>query len=170
MIFKRSYVRLVGIFLLIILLFTQDLDQLKSIFLRINLYLFSTGLLLIFPYIIIRSLRWNLIMKFYGIDVNITESTIIYFSALFAGLVSPGRLGEFIKIFYISERGHSYIVSFISVLLDRLWDIFTLIIIGLFGLWFFRDDFHLILYVYISFIFVFIFLSKINFGFKLFQV
>ena len=86
MIFKRSYVRLVGIFLLIILLFTQDLDQLKSIFLRINLYLFSTGLLLIFPYIIIRSLRWNLIMKFYGIDVNITESTIIYFVTLFAGL------------------------------------------------------------------------------------
>jgi uncharacterized protein (TIRG00374 family) len=64
------------------------------------------------------------------------ESFLVYLSSIFAGNVTPARLGEFVKAFYLrSDKGISVSRGMSSVLIDRLCDMYLLIITGFFALW-----------------------------------
>ena len=57
-------------------------------------------------------------------------------SSLYIGFVTPGRFGEFVKTLYLkSDKGISLSKGFSSVLVDRLFDLYLLIILGFIGLW-----------------------------------
>tara|TARA_Y100001970_G_scaffold266245_1_gene354671 strand:- start:12691 stop:13410 length:720 start_codon:yes stop_codon:yes gene_type:complete len=59
-----------------------------------------------------------------------------YLSSLYIGYITPGRLGEFVKVIYLkSNRGISLSKGFSSVLIDRIFDLYLLIILGIIGLW-----------------------------------
>ncbi len=64
------------------------------------------------------------------------DSVLIYFSGIYLGVVTPGRLGEFIKILYLKlEKGISMAKGITSVLADRLFDMYLLLIMGIIGIW-----------------------------------
>jgi hypothetical protein len=64
------------------------------------------------------------------------DSLIVYWASVYTGIISPGRLGEFIKAFYLkSDKGVSLSKGMSSVLVDRLFDMYLLIILGLLGIW-----------------------------------
>ena len=57
-------------------------------------------------------------------------------SSIYIGFVTPGRLGEFVKAVYLkSDKGLSLSKGMSSVLVDRLFDLYLLIILGLIGIW-----------------------------------
>ena len=57
-------------------------------------------------------------------------------SSLYVGFITPGRIGEFVKALYLkSDKGISISKGFSSVLVDRLFDLYLLIILGFTGLW-----------------------------------
>ena len=60
---------------------------------------------------------------------------MIYASSLYIGFITPGRLGEFVKILYLkSDKAINYSKGFSSVLVDRLFDLYLLIILGFIGI------------------------------------
>ena len=57
-------------------------------------------------------------------------------SSIYVGLVTPGRFGEFVKALYLrSDKSISLSKGMSSVLLDRLFDMYLLIILGIIGIW-----------------------------------
>ena len=57
-------------------------------------------------------------------------------SSLFIGFITPGRLGEFVKTLYLkADKGISLSKGFSSVLVDRFFDLYLLIILGFIGIW-----------------------------------
>jgi len=57
-------------------------------------------------------------------------------SSLYVGFITPGRIGEFVKALYLkSDKGISISKGFSSVLVDRLFDLYLLIILGFIGIW-----------------------------------
>ena len=57
-------------------------------------------------------------------------------SSLYIGLITPGRIGEFVKVYYLkSDKGISISKGLSSVLVDRLFDVYLLIILGFIGIW-----------------------------------
>jgi uncharacterized protein (TIRG00374 family) len=57
-------------------------------------------------------------------------------SGIYSGIITPGRLGEFIKAFYLKAiKGMSLSMSMSSVIVDRLIDMYFLLILGMAGMW-----------------------------------
>ena len=139
---KRNYfqnlIKYFGLIILIVILLQIDLISVKDQILKTNLFFFSLTLTLNIPHLFIKSYRWNLLLKQQNINYTPVKSFLVYMSSLYIGFVTPGRFGEFIKTFYLkSDKKISFSKGFSSVLVDRLFDLYLLIILGFIGIWHF---------------------------------
>ena len=88
-------------------------------------YLSGIGILLIVY--AIKSFRWHLLNQSFGIKTTWKTALVFYLSAGFLSVITPGRLGEFVKIYFL-KRKYSIDISSAtsSVFLDRIWDVLVL--------------------------------------------
>ena len=104
----------------------------------INSGYFLGAVLLNFPQLFLKSYRWRMLLKQQGIIYNSIEIFLVYLSSLYFGFLTPGRAGEFIKVLYLkSDHNVSIPKGFSSVLVDRLFDLYLLLIFGSLGIWYF---------------------------------
>lgn len=123
--------RFVGPLLLIVLLLRLDLDQARATLQDTRLLLVLVAAAGVFPLIFIKTLRWRNLMRAQKIHVPVRESYLVYFSSLFIGFLTPGRLGEFVKAIYVERSCNTPLSrAFSSVLADRLFDFYALLFIG----------------------------------------
>lgn len=124
-------VRLIGIGLLILLLVRLDLSQAARILsAALPLPLLFAAVLLL-PLIAIKTLRW---LGYLGAEVqwrNFSHGLRVYFGGLFVGFVTPGRLGEFARAYFVRHHtGGSIPRALLTVLVDRLFDLAVLCLVG----------------------------------------
>lgn len=132
----KSKLRLLGIGLFFFIIYKIDLSKLLDCINNVKFSYVTIILLLNFVLVFTKALRWNSILKIQQVRLTLTDSFLIYYSGLFFGVISPGRLGEFVKILYLKvEKGGSLIKGILSTLIDRLFDIYVLIILGIIGIW-----------------------------------
>ena len=132
----KKYIRLIGLFILILILLRIDFTKLFSTLLHVNIFYLFCAVLLNVPHLFFKSLRWNLLLKKQGIHYSLFQSYLVYMSALYIGYITPGRLGEFVKVLYLkSDKGISLSKGFSNVLLDRVFDLYILVILGFIGIW-----------------------------------
>lgn len=75
----------------------------------------------------IKSLRWLLLNRSFGIKTDWRTALVFYLSAGFLSVITPGRLGEFAKIYFLKRKyGIGIPEATSSVLLDRIWDVLVL--------------------------------------------
>lgn len=74
-----------------------------------------------------------------GITYEVKPVVSIYFSALYIGLVTPGRIAELAKLMYLKRDGHSLGKALFSVVFDRLFDAVALAAFAIIGLLLFAD-------------------------------
>lgn len=129
--------RLIGILIIIFILSRLNLAEIKEIFLGSNKYYLVLGFALTIIVAFIKSLRWNYLKRAQKIKYPISDSFAMYCAGALAGIITPGRLGELSKIFYLKNDGCSYGKSALSVIVDRLFDVFFLVIFATVGMFFF---------------------------------
>ena len=115
--------RLIGIVIIILILRKLDFSEIKEIVLKANKYYLVLGLSLTLVGAFIKSVRWNYIKHIQSINYSIKDSFIMYCAGILMGIMTPGRLGELAKIFYIKKDGYSYGKSALSIIFDRIFDI-----------------------------------------------
>jgi hypothetical protein len=87
--------------------------------------------LLNLPMVLFKSLRWQSLMRSQHIQYTATDAYFAYFGSIFIGFLTPGRLGEFVKALHVSrDCDVSLARAFSSVLVDRLYDLYLLLIVG----------------------------------------
>lgn len=133
----KKYLRLVGLAVFLYIILSEvDLSKVFLSLTKINILLLLFLSFLNIPQIFLKSLRWKQMLDTQSIQYNMKDSFIVYFAGIYAGIVTPGRLGEFIKAVYLkSDKGVSLSKGMSSVLVDRLFDLYLLIILGLIGIW-----------------------------------
>lgn len=133
---KRFWlIRLFGILLLIFLLTRVDLSSIASAITKVNLWYLAAVIVLTPPGIFFRSWRWQSLLKMQGITYPLRQAFLACLSGFYLGLATPGRLGEFAKVLYLTDdKELPFGKAFSSVLVDRLFDIYLLVIVGGFGL------------------------------------
>ncbi len=132
----KKYIRWFGIITLIIILVKIDVGKLSRILCQINIIYLALAIILDIPLLLIKSYRWNGLLNMQKIGYSSWQSFLIYLSSLYVGFVTPGRLGEFIKAAYLkSDKSVSLSKGMSSVLVDRLFDLYLLVIFGLIGIW-----------------------------------
>jgi uncharacterized protein (TIRG00374 family) len=83
----------------------------------------------------IKAWRWNLLMRELGMRAPpLRYSMTLYMIGLFLGGATPGQSGDFIKAWYLRERGQPLAPALFSILLDRLFDFLIMAILSLLGL------------------------------------
>lgn len=132
----KKYLRLTGVIILCVILFKIDFTKAISILAQLNIPLFIFVVLLNIPQIFIKSFRWNQLLRKQSIHYDLKDSFLVYFSSVYVGILTPGRFGEFVKALYVkSGKDISLSRGMSSVLMDRLFDMYLLIILGGTGIW-----------------------------------
>ena len=129
---KRSnLLRLIGLVLLGVLLWRLDTRQTLTVMGQAVVPLVLAAVVLNIPGILIKSLRWRWLLQSQGIRYGTVPSALAYFGSIFIGMLTPGRLGEFVKAVHVSrDCGVSSGRGFSSVLADRLFDLYALAVVG----------------------------------------
>jgi uncharacterized protein (TIRG00374 family) len=131
----RWLIRLIGPAILIYFLLTTDINEIVSNLsdLRWGPFLLSLALYPVF--VAVKAWRWNMIMDELGMQApSLLYSMILYMIGLFLGSATPGQSGDFIKAWYLQERGQPLAPSLFSILLDRLFDFLIMALLSLLGL------------------------------------
>ena len=80
-----------------------------------------------------RFLRWVYYLKILGIDVPFAVSLLVFLSGL-AMTITPGKVGELIKCYLLRNRsGVPVTLSLPVVLMERLTDLLSVVLMGLIG-------------------------------------
>lgn len=126
--------RLIGLGLFAVVLWRIDFSQLWKIVRGLQALPLSAAVLLLFPYIGLKAARWYSILRIQGIVYNPTEVIKVYLSSMFMGIITPGRIGDFAKVYYLNSDCSVPIGrGFSSVFVDRMLDFGFLLLTGIVG-------------------------------------
>ena len=83
----------------------------------------------------VKAWRWNVLMRELGVEAPpLGYSTILYMIGLFMGGATPGQSGDFIKAWYLRERGRPLAPVLFSIVLDRLFDFLIMAVLSVLSL------------------------------------
>ena len=126
-----AWLRLLGLLLLGVLLWRLDISALTEIIKSSVWQSILLAVMLNVPMVFIKTVRWWYLVRSQNIHYPISKSFLAYFSSIFIGFLTPGRLGELTKAMYISvDSSASMGRAFSSVLADRLFDLCALVGVG----------------------------------------
>jgi len=91
--------------------------------------------------IILKSARWRILLVSQGINYSLIKVFRISIVANFWGTITPGRIGEIIKLDYLLKENHQLSKSIVSILVDRIFDIATLLLFCCIGIVYFLNIF-----------------------------
>ena len=93
---------------------------------------FILSIFILVAFHISKAYRWRYILSIHKIKSSLKDSYLIYMSGLFVGILTPGRLGDFIKILYLKNDGVSTIKATFISFVDRIFDLGFLLLLGIF--------------------------------------
>lgn len=117
--------RLIGIALLLLVLWRVGVRDLAGVLLDVDPLALIGGAVLATAVLGLRSLRWGILCRGLDIDVGMGEALRWYLLATFVGSITPGRIGDLSKAYYVRERRAEggLAAGIASVVYDRFLDL-----------------------------------------------
>ncbi|UCH85425.1 MAG: flippase-like domain-containing protein, partial [Candidatus Latescibacterota bacterium] len=79
----------------------------------------------------IRGWRWWVLMRVVGIECTRWRSSVLWSIGFFAGAITPAKVGDAMRAFYLArDTGRSFGECFVTVFIDRLMDLATVLVAG----------------------------------------
>jgi len=120
-----------GFVLLYFVMRNFDWQSFGQLFSSFTIYNFLAGFSMLIVVYLVKSFRWYLINRTFDIRVGYGTTLIYFLVSGFLSVITPGRLGEFAKIAFIRRKtGVSTAAATSSVVLDRVWDVLVLTLLG----------------------------------------
>lgn len=87
------------------------------------------------------SWRWQLLLKSYGIHYPLRRAVKLYLIGMLAGLFFSSSLGAFIRGLYVKEDGYRVSKAMMTIFIDKVLELASLLIFGIIGLFVFPSLF-----------------------------
>lgn len=124
--------RLIGLVLLVILIIRVDFAEVYHLMRQADLRLVALTVAAIVPLILVKTVRWQILLRAQDVRYALWPAFLAYFGSLFVGFLTPGRLGEFVKAFHVQKECNISLARAVSsVLADRLFDLCALLTVGM---------------------------------------
>lgn len=133
----RWALRLLGPALLVYILWSNR-DELAiawETLRRVHWFPLVLAIVLVFPFVLLKGWRWQVILKDLGQDVPWGRLTFYYALGIFLGAAVPGQAGDFLKAWYLKEDGYDLGAALLSTVVDRLFDMLIMGLLALSGLY-----------------------------------
>lgn len=131
-----------------------DFNQFKTVFAQLNIPWFLMSLSGVIILLALKSIRWNLLLRAEGCNYPYWSSFSAYMASLTIGLITPGRVGEIARLYYVrGDTNIDFFRSFKTIVTDRIFDFAILFWFGAAGLLFFyklAGDLNAALYLVIA--------------------
>ncbi len=121
---------LVGIILFTVILLYIDLGETLKVLGGISPLMLVLLILLRIGYVIMKSFAWRCFLKAKKISFSLKESVRAYSAGLLLGMVTPGRIGDVIRVGYLKEKSVPIKKSLGTVIIDRVFDLSLLFSLG----------------------------------------
>ncbi len=118
-----KYLNIIGIVLLVIIIRKIDISETLGYLKNADFSYLIFGYPFLIFLIFTKSVRWNLLMRNQGVRYSNLETFAVYLWGFYFGAVTPSRIGEAAKVIYIQEKFKSFGEAFVSVFIDRLYDV-----------------------------------------------
>lgn len=106
-----------------------------------------------------RAFRFHLLLKKINIHFNFATSCIIFLSGI-AMTVTPGKMGEIIKSYFIKQKtGHGYSHTIPLLIFERVMDGVAMIILSLGGIYFFPSRGVVLFFIFSMILVILFFMS-----------
>ena len=127
--------KVIGLFILVWILCRIDLSATMEILGKSNWILLTFAVILMFLSFFCKVLRYQYILYLQGVKCSLSKTLHITLVSLYLSTITPGRLGEMSKAFFIHKQTKKSSLSGLLAgsLLDRISDIYILLMIALFG-------------------------------------
>ncbi len=161
----RWIITFIFITIFAVLLLKVDFEKTGEAFREANLVLVGIAMLFFLFSYLLKAFRLKLLCKTYGKEITLKDSLFTQIISIALASFTPGRVGEFSKIYLLNRYGAKGGKSFGIVIVERLLD---LVIIGFFSLIFFSLIFNIGNLVFMSILFIvgiiagFLFLANID--------
>jgi uncharacterized protein (TIRG00374 family) len=135
----RTLLRIVtvGVLAALMLLLKIDLRETLAILMGANLWWIALSVFGFVPFLVVKAWRWQVVLRDLGVPIPFGEAMRLYALGVGAGMLTPGNVGDAIKVAYFRERGFSQ--SVISIVLDRVWDVLILLLLAGSGIFMFSQ-------------------------------
>ncbi len=136
----KNYIKkllpIIGIILLIYIIYSLDLEEIKISFLSIKPIFISASLILTFPRMILRNYIWQMILKEQKIKISYFSSLKILLIGYFYGTITPGYIGRLAQVIYMKDKtkepyGKLFVNTMIESIVHTL-SIYAMLVIGAF--------------------------------------
>lgn len=129
------WLKLIGIVLLLFILWRIDFSTFQEHLLSCPPLFILLTFIIAQLAVAVKAFRWSRLLKDDGQHYPLGRAIVSYFTSVYIGMTTPGRLGEFSRVHYTKKDLNYPIGSgFATVIMDRLLDLYTFLIIGLIGI------------------------------------
>ncbi|HEX9988777.1 MAG TPA: lysylphosphatidylglycerol synthase transmembrane domain-containing protein [Chloroflexia bacterium] len=137
---RRTWaVRIAGTLLFAGLLVVLDLqgalrlEDVLAALVRANPLLVALSIALYVPFLVVKAARWRMVNADMHMPTNWADAWRIYAIGLAAGTFTPGQAGDALKAWYLQRMGYPLARGLGGSVLDRLFDVAALAVLGLLG-------------------------------------
>jgi len=127
MVSVKKFVVLFGLIIFVFILSSINLESVLEILSLIRLDFFIISFLLLFVILLLKGVKWKLILKSQNTEINLLNSVKYFLIGFFFSSFTPGRIGDITRATYLA-RSSSLALALSSVVLDRVIDIVLLVI------------------------------------------
>jgi len=132
------YLRIIGLALFIYIIFNINIHELYLIFKKTNFFYFFLSIILLPISAFFGGYKWGILVNLKDSKASLKFLIEAHLKGLFLGIITPGRLGEFYRAKYLSEKtGSSLGRNFYTALVDRIMDIIITVAVSLLSIVFF---------------------------------
>ncbi len=132
----RKYSQFIGLAILAIILYYVDLEEVWRQLKLSDPILIGAAIILILPQVGLRAFRWQTMLARQGIHCPFRFALSFYFAGIYIGLITPGRLGEVAKAYFLKQRGLASLSEALpSIFADRCLDLYCLLIFAVTSLY-----------------------------------
>lgn len=129
---KKNWFKLAGVILFIIILSKTDFGGVFIILKKISILKVITAISVFYILILIKSFKLKLLIN--EISIPIKKMYILNMRGMYFGLVTPGRVGELVRIKFLTDLGVSRFTGFLTVIGDRVFDVLVVVASSIFYL------------------------------------
>jgi uncharacterized protein (TIRG00374 family) len=116
-----------GFVLLYLVVKDIEFKRLFDLMMRFSVWKILLGLFILLAVYLVKTARWLLINRILEVRTSYPKLLAFFLVSGFLSVITPGRLGEFAKIWFLKKKYPvSVPMATSSVLLDRIWDVLLL--------------------------------------------
>jgi len=127
--------RLAGIAVFFFIILRTGIRAVTSALMDMDMRIALLVLFITFAAICVRAYRWNILMRRDNIKVRFKHALTAHFIGIFLGLLTPGRAGEYAKVFFIDKHYPGMFKNFLSTLVDRYIELLVFLVVAAAVLW-----------------------------------